>query len=65
MAYVKTTWNDGDIITKEKLNNLENGVEEVSTKSEIKLKKLTFHEGTAMTVELTDNTTYQAEYDVD
>ena len=26
MAYTKTTWNDGDVITKEKMNNLENGV---------------------------------------
>lgn len=28
MAYEKTTWNCGDTITAEKLNNLENGVEE-------------------------------------
>ena len=27
MAYSKTTWNDGDVITKEKMNNLEAGVE--------------------------------------
>ena len=27
MAYTKTTWNDGDVITKEKMNNLETGVE--------------------------------------
>lgn len=27
MAYTKNTWNDGDVITKEKMNNLENGVE--------------------------------------
>ena len=27
MAYSKTTWNDGDVITKEKMNNLESGVE--------------------------------------
>lgn len=27
MAYTKNTWNDGDIITKEKMNNLETGVE--------------------------------------
>lgn len=26
MAYVKTEWNTGDLITAEKLNNLENGV---------------------------------------
>lgn len=27
MAYTKNTWNDGDVITKEKMNNLETGVE--------------------------------------
>ena len=27
MAYEKTTWNDGDVITKEKMNNLETGCE--------------------------------------
>lgn len=27
MAYSKTTWNDGDVITKEKMNNLESGCE--------------------------------------
>ena len=26
MAYTKTTWNTGDTITAEKLNNLESGV---------------------------------------
>lgn len=27
MSYEKTTWQNGDVITAEKLNNLENGVE--------------------------------------
>ena len=27
MSYSKTTWNDDDVITKEKMNNLESGVE--------------------------------------
>lgn len=27
MAYSKTTWNDNDVITKEKMNNLEEGCE--------------------------------------
>lgn len=27
MAYTKTTWNDNDVITKDKMNNLETGVE--------------------------------------
>lgn len=26
MAYTKHTWTDGEIITKEKLNNIENGI---------------------------------------
>lgn len=29
MSYVKNTWTEGDIITAEKLNNIENGVSEV------------------------------------
>lgn len=31
MAYSKHTWTDGELITKEKLNNLENGLENVET----------------------------------
>lgn len=34
MAYVKNTWRDGDIITAEKLNHLEDGVEEGGTGSQ-------------------------------
>lgn len=34
MAYVKNTWRDGDIITAEKLNHLEDGVEEGRTGSQ-------------------------------
>lgn len=34
MAYVKNTWRDGDIITAEKLNRLEDGVEESGTGSQ-------------------------------
>ena len=30
MAYTKTTWNTGDVITAEKLNNLEQGVEDAA-----------------------------------
>lgn len=29
MAYTKHTWVEGEIITKEKLNNLENGIENI------------------------------------
>lgn len=32
MAYAKTTWADGDVITADKLNHLEGGVSDVSTK---------------------------------
>lgn len=31
MSYTKTNWNSGDIITAEKLNNIENGIEDAST----------------------------------
>lgn len=31
MAYSKTTWNDNDVITKEKMNNLETGCETANT----------------------------------
>ena len=31
MAYSKHTWTDGEVITKEKLNNLENGLATVET----------------------------------
>lgn len=31
MSYVKTVWETGDVITAEKLNNLENGVEAVGS----------------------------------
>ena len=30
MSYVKTTWKDGDVITAEKLNKIENGIEAAS-----------------------------------
>ena len=30
MSYTKTTWQNGDIITAEKLNNMENGIANVS-----------------------------------
>ena len=33
MSYTKTTWSDGDVITAEKLNNIENGVESASSGS--------------------------------
>lgn len=27
MSYVKNKWSDGDVITADKLNNIENGIE--------------------------------------
>lgn len=30
MAYIKTTWKNGDIITADKLNNIENGLKDLS-----------------------------------
>lgn len=33
MAYTKTTWNTGDVITADKLNNLEQGVEDAASGS--------------------------------
>lgn len=37
MSYVKNNWTEGDIITAEKLNNIENGVSEVGGVYEIEL----------------------------
>jgi len=31
MSYTKTTWSDGDIITANKMNNIETGVESLNT----------------------------------
>ena len=31
MAYTPTVWNTGDVITAEKLNNIENGIENALT----------------------------------
>lgn len=39
MAYVENTWKDGDIITKEKLNNIESGITNVE--NELKNIQLT------------------------
>ena len=35
MAYNKTTWQNGDVITAEKLNNIENGIEETSSSEKL------------------------------
>lgn len=36
MAYSPTTWNDGDVITKEKLNKLETGVQSADAAASVK-----------------------------
>lgn len=35
MSYTKTTWSDGDVITVEKLNNIESGVENANSSGSI------------------------------
>lgn len=35
MSYVKNNWNEGDVITAEKLNNIENGISEISSSGEL------------------------------
>lgn len=42
MNYEKTTWQNGDIITAEKLNNIENGIANISNK--ISTITFTYHE---------------------
>ena len=37
MSYTKTTWQNGDTITAEKLNHIEDGVENLSNNSNILL----------------------------
>ena len=39
MSYSKNTWNEGDVITAEKLNNLEEGVSQSNSVYEIELTK--------------------------
>ena len=33
MSYNKTTWNNGDVITSQKMNNIQTGIEEISNAS--------------------------------
>ena len=41
MSYNKNAWETGDIITKEKLNNMENGIYEANNNIPTKLSQLT------------------------
>lgn len=51
MAYNKNTWQNGDIITAEKLNNVESGVEEINMSYE----KTTWETGDVITAEKLNN----------
>lgn len=64
MAYTPTTWNDGDIITKEKLNNVEQGIktldedtitgiELITTGGAVSSMKITHSSGAVVTVPVT------------
>lgn len=52
MAYTKTVWETGDVITATKLNNIEGGIEQIySTASEIVGYKIYLHNnGSAVTI---------------
>ena len=52
MSYVKTTWADGDVITAQKLNNMEQGIVDASSVSGVLV-------GT-----VTEGSTYQMETDL-
>ena len=51
MSYTKTTWQNGDTITAEKLNNIESGVEEINMSYE----KTTWSNGDVITAEKLNN----------
>lgn len=52
MSYVKTTWADGDVITAQKLNKIEQGIADASSV------------GGMLIGHKTDGTTYQSETDL-
>lgn len=49
MAYTPTIWNENDIITAEKLNNIENGVSEVGGVYELELTEEELNQATLAT----------------
>ena len=62
MSYTKTTWNSGDVITADKLNNIESGVEAASG-SGSESGPLIIHgtkEGTVVTLDKTWKEIYDA-----
>ena len=50
MSYAKNTWTEGDVITAEKLNNIENGVSEVGGVYEIELTEEELNQATTATI---------------
>ena len=50
MSYTKTMWQDGDIITAEKLNKAENQIETLSNNPDIMLVHMTLSSGISGTV---------------
>lgn len=59
MAYTPKVWKDGDVITKEGLNNIEQGIAGVPAGLSVKSLALTTTDGkvTAGTVTLSDDST--------
>lgn len=51
MSYEKNTWNKGDVITAEKLNNVESGIEEIN----VSYEKTTWETGDTITAEKLNN----------
>lgn len=51
MSYIKTEWDNGDIITAEKLNNVESGIEEIN----VSYEKTTWETGDTITAEKLNN----------
>lgn len=45
MAYQKTNWATGDVVTADKLNNIENGIVNVGNRGTVYLFSHTIHEG--------------------
>ena len=56
MAYTPNTWNDGDVITKDKMNALETGVKNVCPKS-LQLTADSTGKITGGTLTITDDST--------
>lgn len=51
MSYIKTEWDNGDIITAEKLNNVESGIEGIN----VSYEKTTWETGDTITAEKLNN----------